>query len=79
MQKLRDLARREALIDTETQLLAPHGDAPRLILEQEQEQDCDLIVVGKRGLHIVEELLLGSTTKHVLMEAQSDVLIVAGY
>jgi nucleotide-binding universal stress UspA family protein len=78
MQKLRDLARREALIDTETQLLAPHGDAPRLILEQEQEQDCDLIVVGKRGLHIVEELLLGSTTKHVLMEAQSDVLIVAG-
>ena len=72
MQKLRELARREALTDADTQLLALHGDAPRLITEQEQEQDCDLIVVGKRGLHFVEELLLGSTTLHVLMEAQGE-------
>ena len=78
MQKLRELARREALTDADTQLLALHGDAPRLITEQEQEQDCDLIVVGKRGLHFVEELLLGSTTLHVLMEAQGDVLIAVG-
>jgi len=75
MQKLRALARREALPEEATQLLALHGDAPRLILEQEQEQDCDLIVVGKRGQHFVEEILLGSTTQHVLMEAQGDVLV----
>ncbi|OMG52419.1 hypothetical protein BJN45_14050 [Azonexus hydrophilus] len=75
MRKLRDLARREALPDADTQLLALHGDAPRLILEQEQEQDCDLIVVGKRGVNMLEELLLGSTTKHVLMESQGDVLV----
>ena len=75
MRKLRDLARREDLPDATTQLLALHGDAPRLILEQEQEQDCDLIVVGKRGVNMLEELLLGSTTKHVLMESQGDVLV----
>jgi nucleotide-binding universal stress UspA family protein len=75
MRKLRDLARQEALPTTETQLLALHGEAPRLILEQEQEQDCDLIVVGKRGVNMLEELLLGSTTKHVLMESQGDVLV----
>lgn len=75
MRKLRDLARREDLPDADTQLLALHGDAPRLILEQEQEQDCDLIVVGKRGVNMLEELLLGSTTKHVLMESQGDVLV----
>lgn len=75
MQKLRDLARREALPDAGTQLLALHGDAARLIIEQEQEQDCDLIVVGKRGMHIAEELLLGSTTRHVLLESQGDVLV----
>ena len=46
-----------------------------MIIEQEQEQDCDLIVVGKRGQHFVEELLLGSTTTHVLTEAQGDVLV----
>ncbi|KAB2920043.1 MAG: universal stress protein [Dechloromonas sp.] len=77
MQKLRDLARREALVEADTQLLALHGDASRLIIEQEQEQDCDLIAVGKRGQHFVEELLLGSTTTHVLMEAQSDILVAA--
>ena len=75
MQKLRDLAQRESLPEAETQLLALHGNAPQLILEQEQEQDCDLIVVGKRGVNMLEALLLGSTTEHVLMEAQGDVLV----
>ena len=78
MQKLRQLARDEVLPDAGTQLLALHGDAARLLVEQEQEQDCDLIVVGKRGQHYVEELLLGSTTTHVLMEAQGDVLVAVG-
>ncbi len=75
MRKLRDLAHQEALTKTDTQLLALHGEAPRLIIEQEQEHDCDLIVVGKRGVHMLEELLLGSTTMHVLMESQGDVLV----
>lgn len=77
MQKLRDLARQEALPDAGTQLLALHGEASRLIIEQEQEQDCDLLAVGKRGIHIAEELLLGSTTQHLLMESQGDVLVTA--
>lgn len=77
MQKLRELARAEALPDAGTQLLALHGEAARLIVEQEQEQDSDLIVIGKRGLHFVEELLLGSTTTHVLTEAQGDVLVAS--
>ena len=77
LQKLRKLARSEGLANDAAQLLALHGDASRLIIEQEQEQDCDLVVVGKRGVHRVEELLLGSTTTHVLMEAQGDVLSVS--
>lgn len=54
-----------------------HGEASRLIVEQEQEQDCDLIVVGKHGRNAVEELLLGSVTKHVLAESTGDVLVSA--
>lgn len=51
------------------------GD-PRLhILEQEQELDCDLIVIGKHGKTLLEELLLGSVTEHILTESQSDVLV----
>jgi len=52
------------------------GDPTLCILEQEQELDCDLIVVGKQGESVPEELLLGSVTKHVLQQSQSDVLVV---
>jgi nucleotide-binding universal stress UspA family protein len=63
--------------------LAPGSWTPRLlpgeawprIIEQEQEQDCDLIALGKHGRHAAEELLLGSVTKTVLAEAQGDVLV----
>lgn len=54
-----------------------HGDVSQRILEYEQELDCDLIAVGKHGAGVFEELLLGSTTKHLLTESQSDVLVVA--
>lgn len=54
-----------------------HGDPSQQIIAMEQEYDADLIVVGKHGTHITEELLLGSVTKHVLAEAQGDVLVVA--
>lgn len=52
-----------------------HGDVSRGILAAEQEHDCDLIVMGKHGQGVMEELLLGSVTKHILAEASCDVLI----
>ncbi|MNR39407.1 hypothetical protein D3C85_1576150 [compost metagenome] len=52
-----------------------HGDAAWRIVEQEQELDCDLIVIGKQGESALEELLIGSVTKHVLNESQCDVLV----
>lgn len=75
LRRLRQLAAAEQLPEPETRLLALPGNAARLIVEAEQEEDCDLIVVGKHGVNMIEELLLGSTTKHVLGEAQGDVLV----
>lgn len=54
-----------------------HGDASRQIIAMEQDYDADLIVVGKHGTHVAEELLLGSVTKHVLAESQCDVMVIA--
>jgi len=51
------------------------GDAGQRIVEQEQEQDCDLVVIGKHGQSVAEELFLGSVTKSVLAEGSSDVLV----
>lgn len=75
MQRLRELARQENLPEETTRLLAINGRPAEVLLAQEQEEDCDLIVVGKRGQHRVEELLMGSTTIHLLAESQADILI----
>lgn len=85
LRKFRDTARQEALdrMDTLTRRAGPrvapplvlHGNAVLRILEQEQEQDCDLVAIGKHGAGRIEELLVGSVTRYVLSASQSDVLI----
>jgi len=45
------------------------------IVREEQERDCDLIVIGKHGRSAVEELFLGSTTNAVIAEGSADVLV----
>ncbi|MCZ7559421.1 MAG: universal stress protein [Burkholderiaceae bacterium] len=54
-----------------------HGYAPRVIVDAARESQADLIVIGKHGESIVEDLLLGSVTLHVLGEARCDVLVVS--
>ena len=55
-----------------------HGHSPALIVEQEQEQHCDLIVIGKHCTLLAEELLLGNTIRHVLAESLVDVMVTSG-
>ena len=51
------------------------GDPWLQIVRQEVEQDCDLIVIGKHGRHVLEEFLLGSTTRTVIAESSVDVCV----
>lgn len=52
-----------------------HGPATLRILEYEISLDADLVVMGKRGQSMIEELLLGGVTKHVLAYCNSDVFV----
>lgn len=74
--RLHDLARAAGLAAAEYSGRIVRGDPAQQIIAMEQEANADLIVVGKQGTHIVEELLLGSVTKHVLAESQCDVLVI---
>ncbi|TVT54823.1 MAG: universal stress protein [Azoarcus sp. PHD] len=74
-QKIRALSVDAGLPPHATRLIVIHGDPSLRIIEQEQEQDCDLIVMGKHGESMLEELLVGSVTKHVLADSQCDVLV----
>lgn len=73
--RLHALAARAGLAPADWTPCLPRGDASLAIIENELERACDLIVVGKHGQNVAEELLLGSVTTHVLAESAGDVLV----
>lgn len=75
LQKLETLCGEAGLSLPRARLAAVEGDPALAILRQEQERDCDLIVMGKRGRGAIDERLLGSVTRQVLTQAQVDVLV----
>lgn len=75
MQRLRALSDDAGLPPGDADLVVLHGDPSLRIVEQEQECDCDLIVMGKHGQSVVEKLLIGSVTERVLDVSQGDVLV----
>ncbi|MDO9195925.1 universal stress protein [Rhodoferax sp.] len=75
IQKLRTLRDEAGLTPGGSSMVVLHGDAALRIIEQEQERDCDLIVMGKHGESLLAEMLLGSVTKHVLGDSQGDILV----
>jgi universal stress protein E len=76
-QKLQDLRDQCGLSPENCRLVLVHGNPALRIVQYEVELDADLLVMGKHGESLVEELFLGSVTKHVLGESQCDMLISA--
>ncbi len=75
---LGEAVRAAGLKDTDARLVVVHGRPGSVILEKEEEEDIDLIVIGKHGTGLTEELLLGSVTKRVLADSRCDVLVAQG-
>jgi nucleotide-binding universal stress UspA family protein len=75
-QRLHALAADAGLDAGRMRAVTPAGGDPwMLIVQQEQEHVCDLVVIGKQGRSALGELLLGSTTRMVISEGAVDVLI----
>jgi nucleotide-binding universal stress UspA family protein len=75
-QRLRELAASAGLDANQLRLTTPSGADPwMLIVQEEQEQDCDLVVIGRQGRHAFDEFLLGSTTRMVIAEGTADMVI----
>ncbi len=70
-----ELAQTAGLKSAEWEPVIIEGEASRRLVEQEQERDADLVVMGKHGRSATEDLLLGSVTKHLLAEGSADVLV----
>jgi nucleotide-binding universal stress UspA family protein len=67
-------ARAAGVGDVET--FARQGDAADAILDVAEEQHCDLVIVGNRGLTGAKRFLLGSVPTKVSHHAPCSVLIV---
>jgi len=52
-----------------------HGHALAHTLDQEEELDCHLVVVGKGSGSRVDDLLFGSLSRRVLSQSSADVLM----
>jgi nucleotide-binding universal stress UspA family protein len=53
-----------------------YGQAYEKIAEVADSEQCDLIVMGRRGLRRLERMLMGSVTARVIVHATQDVLVV---
>lgn len=74
-ERLKRLIASAGLDQARTHAIVREGDILRHILECEEQLGCDMVVVGKHGDDVPNDLILGSVTKHVLTRAHSDVLI----
>lgn len=52
------------------------GEPAQQLIEQCEERDADLLVVGRRGAGVLRRVVVGSVAGHVVNEAPCPVLIV---
>lgn len=74
--RLRAMALDAGLKQGRFSLLLRHGHAYREVHEAERSGNFDCVAIGKHGRGFLTELLLGSTTEHLLLESAADVLVV---
>lgn len=56
--------------------MVQQGPASTRILEVAEKENISLIMISKRGLSLIQELLLGSTTREVIRRSKQPVLLI---
>jgi len=73
LEPYRELFRQGGVRFTEKIIQGKAGDA---IVGLAEDEDCDIIVIGSRGLSNLERILLGSVTTRVVQMASCPVLVI---
>lgn len=73
---LRSLAQASELKQSRFSFLLQHGHAYREIAQAQHLGEFDCVSIGKHGRGFITQLLIGSTTEHVLLESSTDVLVI---
>ena len=75
LKQLEELAAKAGESGNGVRQLLVQGQAASAIVDQAKKHDCDLIAMGKQGLRMIEELVLGSVTRQVVERGPCDVLV----
>jgi nucleotide-binding universal stress UspA family protein len=63
----------------QVETLATAGEAYERIVALAEARGCDLIVMGLKGPHLPEQVLMGSTTARVIGFSKKDVLVIPAH
>ncbi|MBE0429098.1 MAG: universal stress protein [Thermoleophilia bacterium] len=75
--ELADAAREITLADAgRVNIEVVKGEAYEKIVDLAVRENCTLTVMGRRGLHRVERMLMGSVTEKVIVHSPTDVLVI---
>lgn len=83
--KERELAEREQIVPVMDKIKAHgihqefkvlFGDPAMALTEYANETHGDMIIIGRRGLNALQEMILGSVSQHVVKKADIPVLVV---
>jgi len=61
---------------TVDEIIVERGNPTEKILEIAESRDCDLIVMGSRGLGVIGKLMLGSTVQKTVQRSKKPVLVI---
>ncbi|TDA69869.1 MAG: universal stress protein [Clostridia bacterium] len=75
---LQQAAKRAAQMDVALETRVVPGHPADVLVRLAEAEDCDLIVVGARGLSGVKRYLMGSVSEAVVRHAHCPVLVVKG-
>jgi nucleotide-binding universal stress UspA family protein len=71
--EVENIARTERML---VKTVCEEGEVHERIVDLADAENCDVIVMGRRGLHSIERALIGSVTARVIGHTQRDVLVV---
>lgn len=75
-EKILDEAREQISELPSARAILLQGQPAKAILEYAEDSNCDLIVIGSRGLGGIRELVLGSVSHNVVQHAKVPILVV---
>lgn len=68
--------KRNIPVGIKTKYMVAIGQPPEIILDICKKEQCDLIIMGNRGLSTIKQLILGSVSDYVMSNAICPVMII---